>query len=183
MRLQTEDGHYKQELLYDDRRIQKRIKEIARQINRDYKGSVPVFLSILHGAFIFTADLLRDLSIDCEVEFVKVSSYGNHTHSSGNVKLVTPIPRIIKGRHVIIIEDIIDSGNTVVFLKKELKKYKPRSLRIISLLYKNERAPKRVKIDYIGFSIPNHFVIGYGLDFMQQKRNLKNIYRLVEEKR
>jgi len=177
----TESIRYKYELLLDEKTIKQRIKVLARQIDHDYKGTVPIFLSILHGAFIFTADLFRSLSIDCEVEFLRVSSYGNETKTTGKIKLITPIPRIITDRNILIVEDIIDSGNTVKFLKKELKKYNPRSLKIISLLYKNENAPKDVKVDYIGFEIPNHFVVGYGLDFMQQKRNLKNIYRLVEE--
>jgi hypoxanthine phosphoribosyltransferase len=178
----TFDGNYKSILLLDEKRIQRRIKELAKQISRDYEGTVPVFLSILNGAFIFTSDLVKQLTIDCEVEFLKLSSYGNDRTSSGQVKLITPIPRTIRNRDVIVVEDIIDSGNTVRFLQSGLKKYNLRSFSIISLLYKNQRAPKDVKIDYIGFKIPNHFVVGYGLDLMQKKRNLKNIYRLVEEK-
>lgn len=181
-KLLTFEGNYKSILLLDEKRIQRRIKELAKEISRDYYGTVPVFLSVLNGAFIFTSDLLKNLTIDCEVEFLKLSSYGNNKTSSGKVKLITPIPRSIRNRDVIVVEDIIDSGNTVRFLQSGLKKYNLRSLSIISLLYKNHKAPKDVKIDYIGFKIPNHFVVGYGLDLMQKKRNLKNIYRLVEEK-
>jgi hypoxanthine phosphoribosyltransferase len=177
----TFEGNYKSILLLDERQIQRRIKALAKVIDRDYHGTVPVFLSILNGAFIFTSDLLKNLTIDCEVEFLKLSSYANSTTSSGKVELITPIPRSIRNRDVIVVEDIIDSGNTVRFLQKGLKRYNLRSLKIISLLYKNQKAPKDVKIDYIGFRIPNHFVVGYGLDLMQKKRHLKNIYRLIEE--
>ncbi|MFI5253668.1 MAG: hypoxanthine phosphoribosyltransferase [Bacteroidota bacterium] len=173
---------FKSVVMIKDSLIQQRVKELSKEIDRDYKGRTPIFLSVLNGSFMFTADLLRNLTIDCSVEFVKVSSYGNGMKSSGKIKLITPIPRTIKNRDVIIIEDIIDTEKTLKFIKNKVIKLNPRSLRIISLLYKNGKTPKDVKIDYIGFSIPNYFIVGYGLDYMQRMRNLKNIYCLIEYK-
>lgn len=168
------------EIYLRERDIQKRIKELAKRINRDYARKVPVALCILNGAFLFYADLLRHLTIDCETAFLPLSSYGSEKTSSGVVRMLGKLPKRFKGRDILVVEDVVDSGNTVEFIENALKNIKVRSYRIISLLYKNDTAKKSVTIRYIGFRIPNHFVIGYGLDHAQKKRNLRDIYRLSD---
>lgn len=167
------------ELFLSEQQIQTRIKELAAQINRDYEGKIPIFIGILNGAFIFLSDLIREISVDCEIDFFKLSSYGDAKISSGQVKLLKDLNCQVEGRDIIVVEDIVDSGLSVSFIKQLIEKEHPASLRFVSLLLKKGLPKIDFPIDYIGFEIPPDFVIGYGLDYAQKVRNLKQIYRLV----
>lgn len=161
-------------------RISKRIKAIARKIDRDYKGKQPIFIGVLNGSFILIADLVREVKVNCEIDFIKLSSYGDEKISSGEVKLLKELNCQIKGRDIILIEDIVDTGLSVSYLRKLILKEKPASLRFVTLLYKKDICKIDFEIDYIGFEIENEFVVGYGLDFAQKYRNLKAVYVLQE---
>ena len=158
--------------------IQKRIEELAAEINRDYHGKTPIFIGVLNGSFIFFSDLIRRIKIDCEIDFFKLSSYGDAKISSGNVKLLKDLNCQVTDRDIIIVEDIIDSGLSMDFIKKLIAKQNPHSFAVVTLLYKSDCVKIDFKVDYIGFKIPNHFVIGYGLDYAQKARNLRSIYIL-----
>jgi hypoxanthine phosphoribosyltransferase len=158
--------------------IKARVKEIAKEIRREYKGRTPVFIGVLNGAFIFMSDLIREVNIDCEIDFYKLSSYGDQKISSGEVKSLKKLNADINGRDVIVIEDIIDSGLSIKYIKEDIMKRNPRSLKIGALLFKKGLSKLDFKIDYIGFKIPNKFVVGYGLDYAQKYRNLKEIFVL-----
>jgi hypoxanthine phosphoribosyltransferase len=158
--------------------IQKRVQELASEINRDYDGRTPIFIGVLNGSFIFFSDLIRRINIDCEIDFFKLSSYGDAKISSGNVKLLKDLNCQVTDRDIIIVEDIIDSGLSMDFIKKLIAKQNPRSFAVVTLLYKSDCVKIDFKVDYIGFQIPNHFVIGYGLDYAQKARNLRSIYIL-----
>jgi hypoxanthine phosphoribosyltransferase len=164
-------------LLTEDQ-IQKRVNELGMQISNDYKDKIPVFIGVLNGAFIFMSDLLKNVAIDCEIDFFKLSSYGDEKISSGRVKLLKELNCDVKDRDVIIVEDIVDSGLSIKFIERLFLKHKPSSMKVVSLLVKPESLKYKVKIDYIGFKIPGKFVIGYGLDFAQKYRNLRSIYVL-----
>ena len=159
--------------------ILKRVKEIAGKIDQDYKGKVPIFIGILNGSFIFFADLVREITVDCEVDFFKLSSYGDAKISSGEVRMLKELNCEVTGRDIIVVEDIVDSGLSIDFIKKIISREKPSSLRFVSLLFKKQVAKIDFPIDYVGFEIPADFVIGYGLDYAQKVRNLKSIYRLT----
>lgn len=163
-----------------ERRIKTRVRQLARQISKDYRGSVPVFIGVLNGSFIFFADLIREVTIDCEVDFLKLSSYGDAKISSGNVRLLKDLNCQVEGRDIIIVEDIVDSGLSMQYIKSLITRENPKSFRIVTLLYKTLPVKTAVQIDYIGFTIPKDFVIGYGLDYAQRMRNLKGIYRIKE---
>lgn len=169
------------ELMISERRIKDRIKQIARKINKDYKGSVPVFIGVLNGSFIFFADLIREITLDCEVDFMKLSSYGDAKISSGNVRMLKELNCQVEGRDIIIVEDIVDSGLSMQFIRELVTKENPKSFRIVTLLYKKDAVKMPVTLDYVGFTIPKDFVIGYGLDYAQRERNVKAIYRLREQ--
>lgn len=168
-------------LFLSEEKIQRRVKQLAKQISKDYKGKVPIFIGILNGSFIFMSDLIRHVMIDCEIDFLKLSSYGDAKISSGNVKLLKELNCQVEGRDIIIVEDIVDSGLSIDFMEKLILPQKPKSLKVVSLLYKKEAIKIDVKIDYIGFKIPSYFVIGYGLDYAQKVRNLRAIYRLDDK--
>ena len=157
--------------------IQEKVKEIAADISQKYSGEAPILIGILNGSFIFCADLIRELDIDCEIDFIKVSSYMG-TESIGTVKLRKDISADITNRHVIIVEDIIDSGLTIKFIKDRMLEAGPKSVAIVTLLMKPDIAKLDFKIDWVGFEIPPEFVVGYGLDYDQLYRNLKAIYCL-----
>ena len=159
--------------------IEKRIAELASIINTDLKGKEPLFLPVLNGAFLFSADLLKKITIDCEISFVRVSSYMG-TQSTGSVKNLIGLNHEIKGRTVVILEDIVDTGDTVVYLLEELRKNNPAEIRIASLLLKPKALRHDLKIDYIGFEVPNDFLIGYGLDYDGLGCNLNDIYKIKE---
>ena len=158
--------------------IQSRVAQIAEQLNIDFEGKRPLFIGVLNGAFLFTADLFKKITIECELSFIRLSSYEG-MQSTGQVKELIGIGKEINNRHVIIIEDIVDTGNTAVHLMKELKKHKPAELRIATLLLKPAALKHHINIDYCGFEIPNDFILGYGLDYDGLGRNLNNIYKLV----
>lgn len=153
------------------------MSEISLQISEDFHDTNPVIICILNGAFIFTADIIRELDIDCEVDFIKISSYEG-MNSTGSVKMSKDISTNIKNRRVIIVEDIIDSGLSIKFLYEHIIKYEPEDITIVSLLAKTDNYKLNFNIDIIGFEISSEFVVGYGLDFNQRFRNLKSIFKL-----
>ncbi len=163
-------------ILIPEKEIKRRVKELGEQISRDYAGSIPIFIGVLNGSVIFFADLVREIKIDCEIDFLKLSSYGDEKISSGRVKLLKDLDCQVTGRDIIVVEDIIDSGLSIKFIKNLIMLKNPKSLRIVTLLYKKSRAQVDFDIDYIGFEIGDEFVIGYGLDYAQKGRNLKAIY-------
>ncbi len=160
-------------------RIQARIREIAAQINRDMEGDAPVFICVLNGAFMFFADLVRQITIDCEVDFLKLSSYGETKISSGQVQLVKDLSCEVEGRHLVIVEDIVDTGFSIDFMKRWIEKKNPASLKIVTLLHKPASTKIAHTLDYVGFEIPPQFVVGFGLDYAQKARNLPAIYILA----
>jgi hypoxanthine phosphoribosyltransferase len=166
------------EFYLSEKKIQSRIKQIAQQINKEYRGKVPVFIGVLNGSFVFMADLLRYITVDCEVDFLKLSSYGHTKISSGKIRLLENLNCDLKGRDIIVVEDIVDSGLSADFIIRLVRAHKPRSVKVASLLLKEAALKSNVKIDYIGFRIPHIFVIGYGLDYAQKARNLRDIYQL-----
>jgi hypoxanthine phosphoribosyltransferase len=153
---------------------------VGKSISKKFIGKNPIFISVLKGSFIFTADLLRSIKIDCEVEFIKVESYKG-TQSTGNVKIISEITANLRGRHIIIVEDIIDSGNTIKLLYTVLKKKSVKSISIVTFLMKSNQQKFDFPIDYIGFEIKQGFVVGYGLDYNQKYRNLDSLYVLENE--
>ena len=168
----------KPQLFISARQIRKRIDELANQINEDYRDRIPIFIGVLNGAFIFLSDLIREIKINCEIDFMKLSSYGDQKITSGQVKMIKELNCDVKGRDVIIVEDIVDTCLSIKFINKLIKKGKPRSVKIATLLYKTGISKLDFKVDYIGFEIDNKFVVGYGLDFAQKYRNLKDVYVL-----
>tara|TARA_B100001029_G_scaffold177862_2_gene183305 strand:- start:49 stop:627 length:579 start_codon:yes stop_codon:yes gene_type:complete len=173
---------YRFEELISEIELSKRVREIGEQISIDYKGKIPVIICVLNGSFLFMADLVRYLNIDFEVDFIKISSYGNDTKTSGTVRLIKDISADITGRDLIVVEDIVDTGLSVEFLYNRLNEAKPTSIRFATCLKK----PSKVNIDelvnYIGFNISDSFVIGYGLDYAQKFRGLSSIYNLIPKK-
>ena len=168
------------ELISEDS-IKKRISEIAMDISSEYKGRIPIVIGVLNGSFLFLADIVRKLDIEFEVDFIKISSYGYSKTSSGTVRLLKDISADITGRDIILIEDIVDSGLSLTFLKKRFEEAKPSSLTFVTLLHKEHTSKIDFKIDYIGFEIGDEFVVGYGLDYEQKLRGLPSIYTLSED--
>ncbi len=160
-----------------EEQINKRIEELASTINVEYEGKFPLFLGVLNGSFIFASDLFKSIDIPAEISFVKLASYKGTT-SSGDVKTLIGLDDSIKGREVIIIEDIVDTGNTLNFLKKEILEKEPKSVVVITLLDKKEARTQDIDPEYVGFKIENKFVVGYGLDYDGFGRNTRNIYQL-----
>lgn len=160
--------------------ILERVKVLAKAINQDYKGRSPLFISILNGAFMFTSDLMKEIDLPCELSFAKLSSY-EFTSSTGRVSELVGIKEELNGRHVVVIEDIVDSGNTIVHIEDILNKKGVGSYAIATLLFKPEALQHKVNVRYIGFSIPKTFVVGYGLDYDGYGRNLKDLYQLSED--
>lgn len=152
--------------------MRSRIRELGKQISADYVGKDLVLVGVLKGAYAFFADLARAIRIPVRIDFIIVTSYGTQVKTSGKVKLMTELTEKIKGRDVLLVEDIVDSGLTVQYLTKALGKQKPRSIKVCTLLSKPERRVVDVQLQYIGFKIPNQYVVGYGLDYQQKYRNL-----------
>lgn len=167
--------------LLNAEKIQQRVRELGEQITKDYEGKIPVFIGVLNGAFLFLADLLKNVYVDCEIDFFKLSSYGDEKISSGNVTLLKELNCDVNGRDIIIVEDIVDSGLSIKYIEELFSKYTPASMKVVSLLVKPESLKFDVKIDYIGFKVPSKFVIGYGLDYAQKFRNLRSIYVLKDD--
>ena len=160
--------------------IEAKVDELAAQIRRDYLGKHPILICVLKGSFMFIADLIRRLNFPLEVEFVQLSSYGRGKESSGKIKVVYGIRSSIKGRDVLVIEDIVDTGNTASFLLDYLRKKKPASLRLCALTDKPSRHQVPVTIDYLGFTVPDKFIVGYGIDWDEKFRYLPDIYALED---
>ncbi len=158
--------------------IQKRVKELAAEINRDYAGKRPLFIAILNGSFMFASDLFKELSIEAEICFIKLASYKG-LKSSGNVVTSIGLDDDLFGRDVVIVEDIVDTGRTMNDFLPKLRHQQPRSLRIVTLLHKSDATRYPLEIHYTGFVIPDKFVVGYGLDYDGLGRNLRQIYQLV----
>ena len=168
-------------LYLSEQQIHDRVKELAARLNNDYHGKVPIFIGILNGSFIFFADLIREITVDCEVDFLKLSSYGDAKISSGQVHLLKDLNCQVEGRDIVVVEDVVDSGISIEFMKRLVMKENPASFRVVTLLLKKSVAKVDFPIDYVGFEIPPEFVIGYGLDYAQKVRNLKSIYRLAPQ--
>ena len=160
--------------------IKKRVKELGKQISKDYKNKLPIFIGVLNGSFMFLSDLLKQVNIHCEMDFFKLSSYGDSKISSGNVKMLKELNADISERHVIIVEDIVDTGLSINYINDLMSEQKPASISFASLLVKPGSLKYDIKIDYIGFEISDEFVIGYGLDYAQKFRNLPAVYVLSE---
>ncbi len=163
------------DVLISSEQIQARVVEMGGEITRDFSGRTPLFVAILRGAAIFHADLIRHVDLKLGVDFISVSSYGNATKTSGQVQLIKDLESSIEGIDVILVEDIVDTGLTIKYLLRNLESRGPRSLKVCTLLSKPARREVEVPIDYIGFEIPDRFVVGYGLDYDQKYRNLPYI--------
>jgi len=168
-------------ILLDEQTIQAKVRELGARLSEDYAGKVPVLVCILKGAFIFTADLMRHLTIPVQVDFMAISSYGNRTRSSGVVQILKDLDSSIEGQDVVVMEDIIDSGLTLNYLMDNLRSRRPKSLRTCVLLDKPSRRELPFTPDYVGFQVPDEFVIGYGLDYAGLYRNLPYIGVLKPE--
>jgi hypoxanthine phosphoribosyltransferase len=160
--------------------IAKVVNKMAREIERDYQDKQPLLVSVLKGSFMFTADLIRQIDLPLELDFVRLSSYGPARESSGKVRITQGVKTPIKGRDVLVVEDIIDTGITISFLLDYLKNKQPASLKVCTLTDKPSRRRAPVPIDYRGFTVPNQFIVGYGLDCDQKFRNLPDIYTLED---
>ena len=161
-------------LLISENEIKDRVKKLGKKITKDYEGKKPIFIGILNGCYVFMADLLREVELDVEVDFVKIRSYEGDS-STGTIKFRKDISADIDGRDIIIVEDIIDSGFTINFLVKRLRNSGPKSVAVASILFKKEVAKLDFEVDYVGFEIPPEFVVGYGLDYDEKYRHLKDV--------
>ena len=168
-------------ILIDKTRIADRVRNLGGEISRDYEGKQPLVVGILRGAVVFHADLIRHLELNLKIDFMSVASYGPATDSSGEVRLVKDLESSIFGLDVILVEDIVDTGLTLDYLLRNLKNRRPSSLRVCSLLSKPDRRRVEVTVDYQGFEVPDQFVVGYGLDFNQQFRNLPHVALLNQD--
>jgi len=163
------------EILISEEQIRDRIQELGRQITRDYAGLYPLLIGVLKGACFFLSDLMRAVDTRLSVEFMAISSYGSSTRTSGEVRIMKDLDVPIEGRHILVVEDIVDTGLTLSYLLANLKSRGAATVKLAALLDKFERRQKEVTIDYLGFKIPDEFVVGYGLDFAERYRNLPYI--------
>ena len=161
-----------EKILYTEEELRTRVKELGMQITADYRGKAPVLASVLRGSYIFMADLTRAIDLPISVDFMAVSSYGSGTVSSGQVEIKKDLSDSIEGKDLLIVEDILDSGNTLYYLLDVLRARKPASIRICTLMDKPSRRAKPIRADYVGFTIPDAFIVGYGLDYDEKYRNL-----------
>lgn len=162
-------------VLLSESEIKKRVKELAEQINRDYKGKHLYIIGILNGCYMFLSDLTKELNMPCTVDFMRVSSYGNATETSGVVRIIMDVSESLSGKNVLIVEDIIDTGLTMDYLIRTIKQKRPKSIKVCTLLHKKVKTKVNINIDYCGFEVPDKFVVGYGLDYNNMYRNLKYI--------
>jgi hypoxanthine phosphoribosyltransferase len=169
------------EVLIDTQTLSARVAELGAEVSADYEGRDLLLIGVLKGAVFFMADLMRKLTIPCEVDFMAISSYGASTDSSGVVRILKDLDINIEGRHVLVVEDIIDSGLTLSYLMRNLESREPETLEVCALLTKPERREIEVPVRYVGFEIPNRFVIGYGLDFAERYRNLPYVAVLSDD--
>lgn len=170
-----------QEVLFSEETLKECVARIGHQIEQDYQGKEIMLIGVLRGSFVFMADLCRAIDLPCTLDFMSVSSYGKGTKSNGQVQITKDLSEDISGRHVIVIEDILDSGNTLSYLLKMLENRNPASIRLCTLLDKPDRRVKQVQVHYSGFTIPDAFVVGYGLDYAEKYRNLPYIGILKPE--
>jgi len=168
-------GQEKLKVLIRRAAIQKRVREVAREITKDFKGERLHLIGVLKGACIFLSDLVREISLDTSIDFIAVSSYGKGKQTSGQVRVLKDLDSSIEGLNVVLVEDILDTGITLSYLLRILRQRKPNVLRVAALLDKPSRRLRPVKGNYIGFTIPNEFVVGYGLDYAERYRNLKDV--------
>jgi hypoxanthine phosphoribosyltransferase len=169
------------EVLIDEARLQSRIRALGAELSSDYADREVLLVGVLKGAVFFMADLMRSLTVPCEIDFMAISSYGASTDSSGVVRILKDLDINIEGRHVLVVEDIIDSGLTLSYLMRNLESREPASLEVCALLTKPDRRELDVPVRYVGFEIPNRFVIGYGLDFGERYRNLPYVAVLSDD--
>ena len=169
------------EVLIPSAEIREKLREIGEQISEDYRGEKPLLICILRGAFVVLGDLMRFIDLPCEVDFMDISSYGTGTSSSGVVRIQKDLEEDITGRHVLVVEDIVDSGLTLSYLRRSLLARQPASLEICALLSKPERRRAELKVKYLGFEVPDEFVVGYGLDYAGAYRNLPDVCVLKPE--
>jgi hypoxanthine phosphoribosyltransferase len=169
------------EVLIEEEALRERVAELGAEISADYDGRDLLLIGVLKGAVFFMADLMRSIDVHCEVDFMAISSYGASTDSSGVVRILKDLDTAIEARHVLVVEDIIDSGLTLSYLMRNLRARNPASLEVCALLTKPERREIDVPVRYIGFEIPNRFVVGYGLDFAERYRNLRYVGVLSDE--
>ena len=169
------------EVLYNEEQLRKRVKEIGSKISEDYNGKDLILIGVLKGSVIFMADLMKEINIPCNMDFMAVSSYGNSSETSGVVRILKDLDFEIENRDVLIVEDIIDSGVTLRYLVEYLNGRKPASIEIVCLLNKEERRQSNIDVKYIGFDVPDYFLVGYGLDYAEKYRNLPYIAILKEE--
>lgn len=167
------------EKFIDFEQIQTAIKKVATEINRDLHDKEPIFIAVLNGSFMFVGELMKEIDIECEITFVRFSSYQG-VSSTNNVKELLGLSENIENRTVVVLEDIVDSGNTIVELKKALKKQNPKEIKVATLLFKPDALKQEVDLEYVAIEIPNDFIVGYGLDYDGYGRNLKNIYKVIE---
>jgi hypoxanthine phosphoribosyltransferase len=167
-------------IIIKEEQLKKRIKKLADEISNDYKDKNPVLVGILKGSFIFMADLTRQLKMPHQIDFISVASYGSGKQASGVVKWLKDLSINIEGKHVIIVEDIIDSGLTLNYIRNNLLTRNPKSLKIVTLLNKKKKRKIKIPLKYVGFSIPDEFVVGYGLDYDEKYRNLPYIVQLMD---
>ena len=170
------------EVMVGAEELRGRVVELGAEISRDYAGLDPVLVGVLKGAVFFIADLVRTITVPCEIDFMAVSSYGNTTDSSGVVRILKDLDTVIEGRHVLIVEDIVDSGLTLSYLVRNLEARKPASLEVCALLTKPARRKANIRCRYVGFEIANRFAIGYGLDYAERYRSLPYVAALDESK-
>ncbi len=159
--------------------IQSRIKSLASEISRDMKNQKPIFLGILNGSFMFASDLFKQIQFETQISFLKLASYQG-TSSTGMVKQLIGLNQDINGQHVVILEDIVDTGITLETIIMQISGYRPASIKVVTLLFKPDAYRKDIKLDYIGFSVPNDFIVGYGLDYNGFGRNLEDIYTVIK---
>jgi hypoxanthine phosphoribosyltransferase len=175
MEIQIKDKSF--EIVIANEKIQRRVCELAVQISKDYQGKELLFIPVLNGAFLFSSDLIKEITIPCQISFIKVSSYSG-IESSGTIKELIGLNLDLSDKHVLLVDDIVDTGLTMSTIMQEISKLQPASVEVVSLLLKPEALQKNLNLKYVGFTIPNSFVVGYGLDYNGYGRNLKDIYHI-----
>ncbi|MBT2725234.1 hypoxanthine phosphoribosyltransferase [Bacillus sp. ISL-46] len=173
-------GYRIKDVMISETEIKDRVKQLAEQIESDFNNEAIILIFVLKGSFVFAADLIREMKGEIKIDFISVSSYGDETESTGKVRLLKDLDENITNQNVLVVEDIIDSGLTLQFLRGHLKSHKPKQIKICTLLDKPERRKVELPVDYVGFVIPDEFIVGYGIDYAQKYRNLPHIFTVEE---